>query len=770
MSLLCHRARYKQGTFTRQFYGAVLTADVCGFTSLTERSAASKRGLETVEELMIAVNNYFNELIDTVHRHGGDVVQFAGDCMIVVFESEAAARLAGERLNALGSAGNGGRSGSLREGVPGGGENGARSDAEAETVEIVERAAACGFELISFMGIYTPLFECYGSVPLLDRESVDGVRRVCSPTATGGGAFVIRVLLVCVDTLQQVTLAKMLSKLSCQAYFASTRDAAVGLISQHAYHVVIVNEGGENASASAIIMAVRTSRHCRRAAVALLRSGPTETETDAASGPTDRAGGDGVPPPASKSDDRSVSARSGHAVVPRAFPHRKRGSCSRRQGRRADFTLTSPVTLTQLTTLLLNSTGFLQYFDSLGRNMLDTEALLRSSEKPLMSSLPSAGLEPGVNRRLRVLVVDDSPINRLSISHMLTRMDCEVELAGDGEEAVHRVRDDEPPYAFVMMDVQMARMDGCQATRLIRRLSDTRRAMVPIAAITSHTNSHRRCRDAGMDFMLPKPIKHEGVMQLLRSTVTDFSERVPVKVLVVDDNLVVLRQLSRLLEQLGCDVSKAANGFDALKIVQPDAEANADRGDGGVGNAGGEKNGDDDIKDKDDAVGRPPPKPFDIILIDLLMPGMSGMELAHRLRALSASGHNASLITPTTYMCAITGTAGNLSLCYDMGRGYPSSRELLPCAPMFFLYKYVKREASFLLAGRETHMRDPIPFVMVPYFIFLWAVVLVYISHPLPLPSKKKESKNQGRNCKCKECPPPSKRKQLRRSLMSIDG
>ena len=48
--------------------------------------------------------------------------------------------------------------------------------------------------------------------------------------------------------------------------------------------------------------------------------------------------------------------------------------------------------------------------------------------------------------------------------------------------------------------------------------------MVPIAAITSHTNSHRRCYDAGMDIMLPKPIKHEMVMKILRSTVNDFCE------------------------------------------------------------------------------------------------------------------------------------------------------------------------------------------------------------------------------------------------------
>ena len=432
----------------------------------------------------------------------------------------------------------------------------------------------------------------HGSEPLLDRDNTDGFRRVCAPSAAGGSAFVIRVLVVGVDNLQQASLAKMFSKLSCQAYFTSTKDAAIGLILQNAYHVVIVNEEC-GTSVSAIIMAARTSPHCKRAAVALLRqSGSSEQLSGDAAGTVEKGA---IP----SGDDAGVASgalsrndRSDRASKPRYWPE-ERGTCERRRGRRADFLLTSPVTMTQLTNLFLNCNGFLQYYDSIHRNLLDAELSLEGEEERFLSSLPDSKLEPGVTRRLKVLVVDDSPINRRSISQMLSRMDCEIEQAGDGEEAVRRVRDDEVPYSFVMMDVQMARMDGCQATRLIRRLPDTIRAMVPIAAITSHTNSHKRCYDAGMDIMLPKPVKFESVKKILRTTVTNFSERVAINVLVVDDNVVVLRQISMLFEQLGCKVTTAANGFEAMKIVAPESEiGNAEAkvtpgdGDGGGGNGG----------------------------------------------------------------------------------------------------------------------------------------------------------------------------------------
>lgn len=65
------------------FSAAVLLADVSGFTRLTETLA--QRGPEGAEEMTRALNGYFGQLIELAHRHGGDIVKFAGDAMLIVW-------------------------------------------------------------------------------------------------------------------------------------------------------------------------------------------------------------------------------------------------------------------------------------------------------------------------------------------------------------------------------------------------------------------------------------------------------------------------------------------------------------------------------------------------------------------------------------------------------------------------------------------------------------------------------------------------------------
>ena len=62
---------------------AVLLVDVSGFTNLTETLA--RRGPEGAEEMTRALNSYFGQLIERVHFHGGDIVKFAGDAILVLF-------------------------------------------------------------------------------------------------------------------------------------------------------------------------------------------------------------------------------------------------------------------------------------------------------------------------------------------------------------------------------------------------------------------------------------------------------------------------------------------------------------------------------------------------------------------------------------------------------------------------------------------------------------------------------------------------------------
>lgn len=67
-----------------EFEGAVLLADITGFTSLTEHiSQIDKAGVEILTNCM---NSYFSQIIDLVHHYQGDVMRFAGDSVICAFK------------------------------------------------------------------------------------------------------------------------------------------------------------------------------------------------------------------------------------------------------------------------------------------------------------------------------------------------------------------------------------------------------------------------------------------------------------------------------------------------------------------------------------------------------------------------------------------------------------------------------------------------------------------------------------------------------------
>ena len=87
---------------------------------------------------------------------------------------------------------------------------------------------------------------------------------------------------------------------------------------------------------------------------------------------------------------------------------------------------------------------------------------------------------------------------------LLERMGHRVDIAPDGQEAVAAVTS--YAYDLVLMDCQMPRMDGYAATRAIRQLDPSR--LIPIVAMTASATpeAQRRCREAGMDDFLTKPV------------------------------------------------------------------------------------------------------------------------------------------------------------------------------------------------------------------------------------------------------------------------
>ncbi len=114
---------------------------------------------------------------------------------------------------------------------------------------------------------------------------------------------------------------------------------------------------------------------------------------------------------------------------------------------------------------------------------------------------------------LRVLVCEDEPVNREVLLALLEEAGCVVEMAPDGEAAVAAAR--EHPFAVILMDLQMPKMNGIDATRRIRQ--DSRNRETPIIAISANAYEEDRqaCLAAGMNVHLAKPIQYELLFEQL---------------------------------------------------------------------------------------------------------------------------------------------------------------------------------------------------------------------------------------------------------------
>ena len=116
-------------------------------------------------------------------------------------------------------------------------------------------------------------------------------------------------------------------------------------------------------------------------------------------------------------------------------------------------------------------------------------------------------------RGARVLLVDDEPFNREIAEELLRDAGLAVDTAEDGQVAIDRVAAER--YDLVLMDMQMPRVDGLEATRRLRTMAAG--ANLPIIAMTANAfaEDRARCLEAGMNDFLPKPIDPDEVFSKL---------------------------------------------------------------------------------------------------------------------------------------------------------------------------------------------------------------------------------------------------------------
>jgi len=239
---------------------------------------------------------------------------------------------------------------------------------------------------------------------------------------------------------------------------------------------------------------------------------------------------------------------------------------------------------------------------------------------------------PEILRAVRVLVVDDNRTNRRILEGMLGRWEMKSSSVQDGEEALAKLseaREAGEPFALILMDMHMPKMDGFELIEEIRQGPHPSTAMIMMLTSAGHRGDAARCQDLGVAAYLLKPIRQselrEAIARVLGAReqkgaiplITRYSlhdAREPaasLRILLAEDNAVNQRLASRLLEKRGHSVVVAGNGREALEALEKHH--------------------------------------FDLVFMDVQMPVMDGFEATAAIRKKEGGGVHLPIVALTAH-------------------------------------------------------------------------------------------------------------------------
>jgi CheY-like chemotaxis protein len=137
-----------------------------------------------------------------------------------------------------------------------------------------------------------------------------------------------------------------------------------------------------------------------------------------------------------------------------------------------------------------------------------------------MTSRPAGARAMDLVPPLKILLVEDNPINPKVASRVLEKAGHSVTIAGNGVEALTQVSDRH--FDLVLMDVMMPEMDGLSATVAIRAREQGTDSHLPIVALTANAmqGDREKCLEAGMDGYVSKPIQLPILFQEIAQTMS----------------------------------------------------------------------------------------------------------------------------------------------------------------------------------------------------------------------------------------------------------
>lgn len=204
-----------------------------------------------------------------------------------------------------------------------------------------------------------------------------------------------------------------------------------------------------------------------------------------------------------------------------------------------------------------------------------------------------------LNSQTRILIVDDQAGMRLTLGGILRKRGYQTVMVEDGYQAIEAFK--KTRFDLIFMDIKMPGIDGVETFLRIRQLDP--KANVIMMTAFALEDQIRRAIQAGAYTVLHKPLDIEKTL----STIEECLASAPL-VLIVDDASEQLSTLKSVLEKKGYKTSSAQSGYECLRIIEE--------------------------------------KRHDVILLDVRMPGMDGLETLTKIREVRP---DATVILMTGY-------------------------------------------------------------------------------------------------------------------------
>jgi len=304
---------------------------------------------------------------------------------------------------------------------------------------------------------------------------------------------------------------------------------------------------------------------------------------------------------------------------------------------------------------------------------------------PTRQNTADSLIAPAILRGVKVLIVDDNHTNRRILEGLVTRWGMNPTVASDGEMAVAELlaaRAANAPYGLILTDMHMPKMDGFALVEYIKQRLELSTSTIMMLTSGGQKGDAARCENLGISAYLLKPVRQselrEAISRVLsakqqpgaiplitRYTLHRSDPANSLHILLAEDNAINQKLVVCLFEKRGHHVTVVCNGRDALSALEK--------------------------------------KSFDLVLMDVQMPEMDGLETIRLLREKEkASGCRQPVVAMTALVMR-----GDRERCIEAGMDGYLSKPIRPHELDEVLENYLARDREGVSSSESAEPAEP---------------------------------------------------------------